>query len=86
MILTCRVCIGYHAMNHMRKCLKVTRATSGLVAKCSTKGNHNGSVWQQHSDRVHLEDKARHYPIECIVLELVGSVDVLLNAMHDVSR
>jgi hypothetical protein len=49
-------------------------------------GNHRVTVWYRHIDKVHGEDKEKHYSIDCIVLESTGSVTLLLNAMHDVHK
>ena len=49
-------------------------------------GNHHITNWRQHIDRLHHQDVDWYNLVDCIVLELVGSVTLLLNAMHDVNK
>lgn len=49
-------------------------------------GNRYITTWWQHIDKLHHEDVDWYYLVDCIVLELVGYVTLILNAMHDVNK
>jgi hypothetical protein len=49
-------------------------------------GNHRLKAWTSYIQRLHSNDRERHYTVDSICLDARGKGGLLLNAMHDINK
>jgi hypothetical protein len=49
-------------------------------------GNHRFRAWMDYIERMHAADADWHISVDCICLDIKGSVGLALHAMHDINR
>lgn len=49
-------------------------------------GNHRFKAWMGYIERMHQTDAHWHISVDCICLDITGSVGLALHAMHDINR